>query len=167
MDDVRLKLKQLPYPNYTVTLSGGEVGTMKRQDIEEIINTIKDLGNTLTLNTNGLFIKRYPDLLGHFGTVLYHCSENLDLTDELILDSRVDYMLVVTDNNYHKLGEFLNKYSDIKFNLIPASNPAGIFGPTLSSTLKHRMLKEYHTRMTKDSIQRIFNEKDFDKITYI
>jgi hypothetical protein len=76
-------------------------------------------------------------------------------------------MLVVTDNNYHKLNDFLGKYPDLKFNLIPASNPTGITGPVLSSALKHKMLKEYHTRMTKASIQRIFNEKDFDKITYI
>lgn len=169
MDMVREKLKQLPHPDYTITLSGGEVGTMKRQDIEEIISTVESLGNKLTINTNGLFIKRYPDLLKHFDTILYHCSEDLEPTDEIILDPvpNLEYLLIVTDNNYHKLDAFLNKYPNINFSLVAATNPKGINNVTLGAKLKHQMLTRYHNRMTKDSVKRIFKEKDFDSIIYI
>ena len=168
MDDVRAKLDKV-IPGYNVTLSGGEVGSMKREDIEYILSELKAKGCSPSINTNGLFIKRYRDLLCHFDTILYHCSENLDINDDIIIDPELDlqYLLIVTDNNYHKLGAFLDKYPDIQFNLVAATNPEGINGVTLSTPLKHRMLKEFHSRMTKDSIKRVFTEKDFNAIIYL
>jgi hypothetical protein len=167
MDEVRLKLDKV-IPGYTVTLSGGEVGSMKRTDIEYIIATLKDKGCKLNINTNGLFIKRYKDLCCHFETILYHCTEDLN-DDDIIIDPdlNLQYLVIVTDNNFKRLGPFLDRYPNIQFNLVAASNPEGIFGPTLSKVNKHRMLAEFHDRMTKDSIKRVFTEKDFDAITYL
>ena len=167
MDDVRLKLDKV-IPGYTVTLSGGEVGSMKRNDIEYIIDTLKEKGCKLNINTNGLFIKRYKDLCHHFETILYHCTEDLN-NDDIIIDPdlNLQYLVIVIDNNIKRLGTFLDKYPNIQFNLVAASNPEGIFGPTLSNPNKHNMLANYHARMTKESIKRVFTEKDFDKIIYI
>jgi organic radical activating enzyme len=168
MDEVKAKLDRVA-PGYNVTLSGGEVGSMKRTDIEYILDTLESKNCTIHINTNGLFIKRYRDLCHRFKTILYHCSENLDPADDIIVDPDLDieYLLIVTDNNFNKLGAFLDKYPSIQFNLVAASNPEGIFGPTLSNELKHRMLREFHHRMTKESIRRVFTEKDFDSIIYI
>ena len=167
MDEVKAKLDKVT-PGYTVTLSGGEVGSMKREDIEYILNSLEAKGCKLNINTNGLFIKRYRDLCGRFESLLYHCSE--DITDEdIIIDPAlpIEYLLIVTDDNFYRLGAFLTKYPDIQFNIVAASNPEGIAGPTLSTERKHKMLALYHTRMTEDSKLRVFNEKDFDSIIYL
>jgi organic radical activating enzyme len=168
MEDVKSKLDKV-IPGYNVTLSGGEVGTMKRSDIEFIINELKAKDCKLSINTNGLFIKRYRDLLHHFEYILYHCSENLDIEDEIIIDPELDlqYLLIVTDLNFHKLEAFLNKYPDIEFHLVAATMPGGIVGPVLSSRLKHKMLSKFHHRMSSESKLRVFKEKDFDSIIYL
>lgn len=168
MDEVRAKLDKV-IPGYNVTLSGGEVGSMKRQDIEFILDELEKKGCRPSINTNGLFIKRYRDLLPRFDTVLYHCSENLDLDDEIIIDPKLNlqYLLIVTDNNFDRLEAFINKYPDIEFNLVAATMPEGIKGVTLSNKLKHAMLTRFHKRMSMESKLRVFKEKDFDSIIYI
>jgi organic radical activating enzyme len=168
MDEVKVKLDKV-IPGYNVTLSGGEVGTMKRTDIQYIIDELKAKDCKLSINTNGLFIKRYRDLLHHFEYILYHCSEDLDLDDEIIIDPELElhYLLIVTDNNYHKLDAFLAKYPDINFSLVAATMPDGINKVILSPRLKHAMIAKHHNRMTKESKKRVFKEKDFDAIIYL
>jgi organic radical activating enzyme len=168
MDEVKQKLNSVT-PGYIVTLSGGEVGTMKREDIEYIIKELKSKKCKLHINTNGLFIKRYKDLCKHFDNILYHCSEDLELSDNIIIDEELnlDYLLIVTDKNFHKLESFLNKYKDIKFNLVSSTMPFGINGTTLSKINKNKMLAKFHNRMTEESKMRVFKEKDFDAIIYL
>lgn len=168
MEEVKAKLDKIT-PGYNVTLSGGEVGTMRRDDIEFIIRELEAKGCKLSINTNGYFVKRYPDLLHHFEYILYHCSEDLDIDDEIIIDPALNlqYLLIVTDNNYHKLDAFLAKYSNIHFNLVAATMPAGIDKVILSPRLKHAMLRKHHSRMTEESKKRVFKEKDFDAIIYL
>ena len=168
MEDVKVKLDKI-IPGYNVTLSGGEVGSMKRSDIEFILNDLESKGCRPSINTNGLFIKRYRDLLPRFDTILYHCSEDINLEADMIIDPELnlEYLLIVTDNNFDRLGPFLDKYPDIQFNLVAATMPLNINGPTLNNANKHRMLAMYHKRMTKESIKRVFKEKDFDSIIYL
>ena len=168
MDEVKAKLDKV-IPGYNVTLSGGEVGSMKRADIEYILEELEKKGCRPSINTNGLFIKRYRDLLPRFDTILYHCSENLDLEEEIIIDPELNlqYLLIVTDTNFDKLEAFINKYPDIEFHLVAATMPEGINGVTLSSKLKHAMLTRFHKRMSAESKVRVFKEKDFDSIIYL
>ena len=168
MDEVKAKLDKV-IPGYNVTLSGGEVGSMKRKDIEYILDELEKKGCRPSINTNGLFIKRYRDLLPRFDTVLYHCSENLDIDDEIIIDPELNlqYLLIVTDTNFDKLEAFINKYPDIEFHLVAATMPDGIKGVTLSTKLKHAMLTRFHKRMSSESKVRVFKEKDFDAIIYL
>jgi len=168
MEAVKAKLEKV-ISGYNVTLSGGEVGSMKRADIEFILAELEAKGCSVSINTNGLFIKRYRDLLPRFDEILYHCSENMNIADEIIIDPdlKLNYLLVVTDNNFNNLEAFLEKYNNIKFNLVPATNPTGISGPILSLINKNKMIKLYHHRMTTDSILRNFKEKDFDSIIYL
>lgn len=167
-DEVKQKIERIPSGSF-VTLSGGEVGSMKRHEIEHILTKLEEKGCDIGLNTNGLFIKRYRDLLPRLSQVLYHCSEDIDVDDEIIIDAELDlqYLLIVTNDNYERLGKFLDKYPTLTFHLVAASNPVGINAPTLSTKLKHRMLAEYHHRMSDESKRRIFTEKNFDEITYI
>jgi len=167
MDEVKLKLEKI-IPGYKVTLSGGEVGTMKRKNIEYILDELEKKGCEININTNGLFIKKYKDLLPRFKTILYHCSEDLE-DDKIIIDSNLnlEYLLIITDNNYNRLDNFLKKYPDISFNLVAASNPKGIHNVTLSNELKHKMISTQYKRMTVESKKRVFKEKDFDSIIYL
>jgi organic radical activating enzyme len=168
MEEVLSKIDKIPN-NCNVTLSGGEVGSMKRKDIEFIIAELEKKECKLHINTNGLFIRRYRDLLSHFETILYHCSENLDITDDIIVDPEynLEYLLIVTDNNFEKLGPFLDKYRHIKFHIVASTMPKGITGSVLSAKNKYTMITKYHSHMTKESKLRAFNEKNFDAITYI
>lgn len=168
MDEVKTKLDKV-IPGYNVTLSGGEVGSMKRKDVEFILDELEKKNCRPSINTNGLFIKRYRNLLHRFDTILYHCSENLDLDEEIIIDPELNlqYLLIVTDTNFEKLEAFINKYPDIEFHLVAATMPGGINGVTLSSRLKHAMLTRFHNRMSAESKVRIFKEKDFDSIIYL
>jgi len=168
MEEVKAKLDKV-IPGYNVTLSGGEVGTMKRDDIEFILSELESKGCPVSINTNGLFIKRYRDLLPRFDTILYHCSEDLDINDDIIIDTELNlqYLLIVTDNNFNRLDAFLAKYPDIKFNLVAATMPEGINKVVLSNELKHKMLTSQYKRMTVESKKRVFKEKDFDSIIYL
>lgn len=165
MDMVKDKLKQIPR-GYNVTISGGEPGALKRQDLEYIIEYLENINCVPSINTNGTFLRKYPDLIERFDTILYHCSEDINVNDK-VLEGDYDYLLIVTDNNFHKLGDFLDKHKDKTFSLVAATNPDNIFNPTLSLENKHKMLKLYHKRMTTESIKRVFKEKDFDSIIYI
>jgi len=158
-------------PGYHVTLSGGEVGLLSKIEILEIMAAIKDKGAaSISLNTNGLFLKNYPELIKEFQTVLYHVSAELDINDtvlELKEYHNIEYMILVTDEIIDKVSPFLRKYPDITFNIVAASNPLGVKNPFLSQKNKWRLLKEFRHRMTKDSKIRLVHEKDFDSIIYI
>lgn len=163
--DLQDKLKEIPEGSH-VTLSGGEPGALSREVIWDTIKYLKDKNCSLSLNTNGTFIRKYSDLLPSFKKILYHCSEDLDVSDKILIGD-YDYFLVVTDNNYHKLEEFLKANPNIIFNIAGASNPIGMNNPTLSQDNKYDMLKRFSHQMTKESKLRAITEKDFDAITYL
>jgi organic radical activating enzyme len=168
MDEVKAKLDKV-IPGYNVTLSGGEVGSMKRSDIEYILDDLEKKNCRPSINTNGLFIKRYRDLLPRFEHILYHCSEDMELDDNIIIDPTLNlqYLLIVTDKNYKNLKPFLDKYKDIQFHLVAATNPEGINGVILSPRLKNKMLTKFYSRMSEESKTRVFIEKDFNSIIYL
>lgn len=155
-------------PGSLVTLSGGEVGAMSRKDIQSIIDALLEKSCTLHLNTNGLFLKRYSDLAHYFDAILYHCSEDLDPVPIHQFDiPHVEYMIIVTDQNIHKLGHFLEQNPSIKFHIVASTMPSGVHGDTLSQRNRYMVITRYHNRMTDLSKMRMFKEKDFDAITYL
>ncbi len=163
--DLQDKLDKIPEQTH-VTLSGGEPGALSKYKLIQIINYLKDKGCTLSLNTNGTFIRKYPELLNEFKSILYHCTEDLDV-DDVILRGDYQYFIVVTDNNFHKLGPFLEANDDIIFNIAGASNPIGLDNPILSQKNKYEMLKRFSNQMTTESKLRAIKEKDFDAIIYM
>ncbi len=99
----------------------------------------------LNLNTNGRFFRKKPELLKYFHEINYHCSIDLELIpiknyDKLVQDTpyntKINYLVVITDNNYGKLPFFID-YNQMffmthKLLAIPASNPYGVNRPILS-----------------------------------
>lgn len=74
------KLERIP-PNTIVTLFGGEPGLVDRSHVIQYIDILEKKNCTLYLETNGIFMKKYPDLLSRFKEILYHCSQELDIDD--------------------------------------------------------------------------------------
>ena len=167
-EDVLKKLEKIPN-NSNVTIFGGEPGIIEREKNENYIYFLKNRNCKLFLETNGLFIKKYPDLLHNFQEILYHCSQDLD--DEMLDCSQfnnIRYLIIVHDKNIHKLHDYLKKYQNIHFDIIEATYPyPEMKGPTLSKQNKNHIISKYGNRMTKESFYRLLNGKKFDKITFL
>lgn len=151
-----------------VTIFGGEPGLVERNHLEEYIKLLEQKSCSLLLETNGTFLKKYPDLVCHFKSVTYHCSCELD--DEIYRTDfkNLTYMLIVHDNNINRLDDYLRKYPEIRFYIVEATYPyPEMTGPTLSSRNKNYLLTHFSGRMTKDAIDRLINGKDFDKIEFL
>lgn len=117
--DVMQKVSSVE-PGSNVYLTGGEPGMLKRAQLMEVVNALRSKQCDINVVTNGLLL-RHTDLISSFKTITYHCSMNLDLADEItkIEHDAVQYLVVITDQNYDKLDAFLEKHSDIKFMLSP------------------------------------------------
>jgi len=112
------------YEPYTeVTLSGGETGLMSKAKLTKIIDILKAKHCPIDLLTNGLFIKKHPELLHHFEEVLYHCVEYLgdDIQFPNLDQSKFLYILVVTNDNLKddSILRMIDKYPHIKFVILP------------------------------------------------
>jgi organic radical activating enzyme len=150
-------VKEIP-KGEIVRLSGGEIGTMKREDIEYIIDLFKKNENTLHINTNGTFVKKYPDLLHHFDEIIWHVSESLDCEriDESILNAHpnVKPMIVVSDSLMDKLDCFMEKNSDIMLDVVNSTMPECEYTNDLLSVDNIRKLirKNYKNMTTKSKL---------------
>ena len=161
------KVKSIPNRSY-VTLSGGEPGMIDRPYVLEIMQILADKSCIVNLNTNGLFLKRYPDIADTFNSIIYHCSEDLDKRIE-IFKTRCElrYMIVVNDDNFHKLKTFLTYNNNIKFDIVPASYDNEICRPTISSATRYKILSTFSSHMTPESIRRMIHDKDWSIMTFV
>lgn len=112
-------------PNTEVTLAGGETGMLPKRHLIELIEILKNKNCDLDLLTNGLFIKKHPELLDHFKEVFYHCVEYL--TDDHSIEfpdldkTKFLYVLVVVDEDLKNgaLLKMMDRYPNIKFLILP------------------------------------------------
>ena len=164
------KINTIPANSY-VTLSGGEPGMLDLYTVTAIINKLQIKKCILNINTNGLFMLKYPQFLNVFNEIIYHCSENLDIDDDIIIlqdkSLNIRYMLIVTDDNISKLAMFLAKYKDIKFDIVQATYDTNVDRPTLSRKNKYKLMTKFSARMTKESIQRLIHEKEWNIMKFI
>lgn len=169
-EDVLAKIDMIPNGS-VVSMFGGEPGLVSRNLLEEYITKLEAKDCELYLETNGLFIQRHPDLLPRFKEVLYHCSEDLQLDDEILRPptSNIRYMIIVHDKNIQRLEKFLKKYNDLTFDLIEATYPypEEMDGPRLSKENKNHILARFGSKITKDSFKRLLYGKNFDEITFL
>lgn len=157
-----------------VTISGGEPGLIKYpKELELCLQKLLEKQCNLYLETNGLFIKKYPFMLPYFKEVLFHCSSDLDDNDIDIIN-KIDYrnfrfLLIVHDSNIDKLETYLLRHRNIKFDVIEATYPYEITGPTLSTKNKSYILSKLNRFLTKESIIRLIKgKKEFEEcIVYL
>ena len=138
------------------------------ETISWILDKLDSKGCDIFLNTNGLFIRRYRKYLKRFKQIIYHCSEDLLPGDVIERVDEVDtrYMLVVNDDNISRLKIFLDNHPGIKFDIVQATydNRTGV---GLSPENRNRLVVRFGKSMTRESIIRIFREKDWEGIEFI
>lgn len=98
-----------------LTISGGEPGLLPRYRINELLGATSNLN--LMLNTNGEFIKRYPDLVKKFARINLHVD-----IGKPILRGSFNYVLIATKTNQAALYDFCLENKDLKFDIIPSSH---------------------------------------------
>lgn len=162
-------IKQIP-DNSNVTISGGEPGLLEKNKIQLYLDLLKQKNCILFLETNGLFLIKYPEFENYFEKILYHCSSELELPKINLnnLDkSKYNFLLIIHNNNIKFLKSFLDNFPAIKFDLIEATYPYEITGPVLSKQNKNILITQFSKSITKDSLKRLLIGKNFDNIKYL
>lgn len=151
-DYIKEEVNKVPH-GANVTISGGEPGIAKKEIVYWVFEQLLSKGCSISVNTNGLFFKKFPDLCDKVDNFLYHCSEHLD-EDELYIpdvdQSKIDYLLVITDDTMHRLEYYVNKYSYIKFVVFGATETYYAKrgqGASLSRTNGFKIYKEYKDKI--------------------
>ena len=168
VSDVLDKINQIE-DGSIVTLFGGEPGILDRDVLELYISELKSKRCTLKLETNGLFLHKYPELCSNFQSIVYHCSEDLEEYEVFGFNHPdVTYMLIIHDQNINRLEKFLEINSHIeKFYIVEATYPHEITGPTLSKQNKNHLLTKFCKHMTPESIKRLIKGHDFSGIIFM
>lgn len=158
-DDIKAKLEQIE-PNSEVSLSGGEPGLIEPEVIDYIFTELVKKNSDITVLTNGLFFKKYAFKYDKYiSDYLYHCSENLDLKDEVLVPidinpDKIEYMIVVSDNNIHNLEKFLELHPTVETVFsADATMVLGEMGHSLSKKNALQIAKKFKNRLNKKSIR--------------
>ena len=155
----------------SVTFFGGEPGLVDKDDLLLYIRALTLKFCDLELETNGTFIKKYPELLKYFKEVRYHCSSDLDegkIQKIVPIGNEVyRYLIVVHDGNFNKLKSFLELNNDIIFDVIEATYPYEKTGPTLSRENKNYIITHFFRSMSKESLGWLLHGRNYDNKIYL
>ncbi len=135
-----------------VKFMGGEPGMIEKSLLLVVMKKLKDKNCQLEIDTNGLFLEKYPEYTEHFLNVLYHCSENLE--DDVLYYPypNIEYQITVTDNNHHNLEEFL-KRNPGTFSIYGAQKSIiNIEGNFLSKRRAINIIREHKERLNPKCI---------------
>lgn len=155
--------------NSFVSISGGEPGLGDKYIIEEAFNILIDKNCTIHLNTNGVFLNRFPHLLHNIKSITYHCSEYLDDPKFKRYPNlkQLNYEITVTDNMMDKLDYFLKENSDLKFLIFSADkirNNDGTTNQHLSKKNIIQIYRKYKDYLLPESYEKLFGRcQNFSK----
>ena len=142
-----------------VSLSGGEIGLLDKEYLVRVIDMLIKKNCKLSVNTNGLFLDKYPELLNNFQEILWHCSE--DLKNIIYpknfesIKSKTKLLLIIDNENLKRLPNVLK--NDTIYEIIPATRSTTKTGTILNKTNYKKLLK-YKKFMSKNSFTNIFND---------
>jgi len=134
-----------------VSITGGEPGILPKDIMEDVIRQLKEKKCIINVNTNGTFFKRFKYLDEQVDSYLYHCSEQLEDEEIIIPDidqNKIQYMLVITDDNMDRLEYYVSKYPNINFLVFGADN---VIGKGLSRKNGFEISRKYRGRIDDDS----------------
>lgn len=161
LDVIKSKLEKVE-DGSLITLSGGEPGLAKREIVDYVMKTLKEKKCSIMVNTNGQFFKRYPEYVKDISEFVYHCSDSLDLDEEIYRPDaeNVRYLIVVTDETMPKLEPFLDHYSDICFHVSAAADTSMYSvlpkRHCLSKGNALKIIMKYKDRILPSSIEYLF-----------
>ena len=106
-------------PNSNVSITGGEPGLLTKSKLQEVIIKLRSKQCTIDLFTNGLFIKKHPELVDKVDRIVYHCLEYLS-DDIQFPNLSVDYIIVVNSEDFDdNILNVMDRYPHIKFRVVP------------------------------------------------
>ena len=117
-DKVLKMISKIPDGSF-ISLTGGEIGMLDKSEIDDIFNLTKSKNLTVCVDTNGMFLRKFPEYYNYVFDYFYHCSEKLLTSDEIFIDdpdNKISYMIVVDNENYDRSFEFIKKH-DILFHV--------------------------------------------------
>lgn len=131
--------------NVKVTLSGGEPGMLETEQLHRIIGVLKAKGCSVSISSNGMIFS-HPSIVEQVEHISYHCSMNMELTDEVNREypDKTVYMVVVTDKNMHNLEAFLDKHNDLSIYVYAAESNKG---DTLSTSNALKIAVKFKDRL--------------------
>ncbi len=110
--------------NVDVSIDHQELGELTREYIITIFDAVKKKNNRITLNTNGLFLEKYPDLVDKYiNDIMYHCISDISSRKDIILynfkkDIEFVYHIELKKNDsLEDIEYYINKYNDIIFSI--------------------------------------------------
>jgi organic radical activating enzyme len=138
--------------NSSITLSGGEPGTLLETEVKIIFDKLKEKNITIDLLTNGLFFEKHPQYMKYIDEILYHCIEDLSLRKDIKKYNydNLYYVMVITNKDLDKMSDILwyfEKYPEIKFLLSPDVKP----GERIHINKFLKLLKNYSNNINKRS----------------
>ena len=157
VEDIQRKLDEIPEGS-DVSITGGEPGVLTSDVLQMVFDQLTAKKCIISVNTNGTFFKRHQALCNIPDSFLYHCSEHLQDEEIYIPDfvprEKISFQLVVTDQTYHRLSYYIEKYPDIKFLIFGADSiqyDRGRRGTGLSRTNGFKVYNEYKDKIHPDS----------------
>jgi len=170
-DNIKDIIESIP-EGAEVSISGGEPGLLSREKMEYCIDKLRTKNAIINVNTNGTFFSNFGDLIEQIDSIYYHCSEDLDIKKGINLYNNIDYtktefMLTVTDDNFHNLGWFIESYPDILFKIQGADQHIvnGKPGTKLSNKNAIKIMIDYKDKVDKDSYMYLLGKcKDIEEL---
>ena len=157
IEDIQHKLETIPEGG-DVAITGGEPGVLTADVLKLVFDNLTAKKCFININTNGTFFKRHPNLCHIPDSFLYHCSEHLEDEEIYIPDfvpqEKILFQLVVTDQTYHRLDYYINKYPNIKFLIYGADSiqyEKNRRGTGLSRENGFKIYKEYKDKIHPES----------------
>lgn len=140
----------------SVAITGGEPGLLEHDKMEIILLKLKQKHCIININTNGTFFKRHTSLFHLVDSYLYHCTENIDINDELYEneDLNIKYEITVDDENISRLNDFINKYNK-EFLILGADETTfkDKINTSLSKKNRIKIVKDFKDNLSPESIR--------------
>jgi len=155
-DQVLEKARNAPIGS-KVSLTGGEPGILKANQLREIISILRDRNCKVQINSNGTIFKK-PQIVDLVDSILYHVSEDLDINTKVVkkYKDKTTFTVVVTDSNIERLPAFLDKHNDIDIK-IQADQDA-------SYSTRIKLFREYRDHIEADTLA-VIDVKEYQKKT--
>jgi organic radical activating enzyme len=156
--------------NSLVRLSGGEVGVLNSKRVVNIINKLEDKNCQLELNTNGLFMKKYPHYISKFNRIIWHVSEDLKplKIDTSLLHDNIEPMIVVSDKIFKRLDDFMKVNEDVMLNVVASDLDFCDCGnDTLSEDNIKLLIRKNYKNMTRQSKLELLGTPRKEKVKFL